>query len=68
MPMSQVKSAVSALYPIPDIIFYKDTQGVYRGGNPAWATLLGQPLDQPMANHIGRFRHNAMTIIPSAMG
>tara|TARA_B110000285_G_scaffold90166_1_gene103328 strand:+ start:639 stop:1097 length:459 start_codon:yes stop_codon:yes gene_type:complete len=31
---------------IPDIIFYKDLAGVYRGGNSAWAKLTGQPLDQ----------------------
>lgn len=31
---------------IPDIIFYKDIDGVYRGGNQAWADLLGKPLDE----------------------
>jgi len=31
---------------IPDIIFYKDLAGVYRGGNSAWAKLTGQALDQ----------------------
>ena len=31
---------------IPDIIFYKDIDGVYRGGNQAWADLLGKPLPQ----------------------
>lgn len=45
-PMSQAESVTSALNSIPDIIFYKDTQGVYRGGNTAWAALLGKPLDQ----------------------
>lgn len=31
---------------IPDIIFYKDLNGVYRGGNKAWARLAGKPLGQ----------------------
>lgn len=31
---------------IPDIIFYKDLDGVYRGGNQAWAALAGKPLEQ----------------------
>lgn len=30
---------------IPDIIFYKDTLGVYIMGNRAWADLVGQPYD-----------------------
>jgi PAS domain S-box-containing protein len=36
----------TAMNSIPDIIFYKDTAGVYRGGNSAWAALAGKPLDQ----------------------
>lgn len=31
---------------IPDIIFYKDINGVYRGGNEAWAKLIGRPLNE----------------------
>lgn len=31
---------------IPDIIFYKDLDGVYRGGNKAWADLVGRPLEE----------------------
>jgi PAS domain S-box-containing protein len=42
----QLKTITSAMNSIPDIIFYKDTDGVYRGGNTAWAALLGKPLDQ----------------------
>lgn len=45
-PMSQVDTVTTALNSIPDIIFFKDTQGVYRGGNTAWSALLGKPLDQ----------------------
>lgn len=30
---------------IPDIIFYKDTMGVYIMGNKAWADLVGRPYD-----------------------
>ncbi len=42
----QLETLTSAMNSIPDIIFYKDTDGVYRGGNTAWAALLGKPLDQ----------------------
>jgi PAS domain S-box-containing protein len=36
----------TVLNTIPDIIFYKDLNGIYRGGNQAWAALVGQPLEQ----------------------
>jgi PAS domain S-box-containing protein len=42
-PLEVITSAMNS---IPDIIFYKDTEGVYRGGNTAWAALAGKPLDQ----------------------
>jgi len=42
----QLDVVTSAMNSIPDIIFYKDTDGVYCGGNTAWAALLGKPLDQ----------------------
>ena len=42
----QLETLTSAMNSIPDIVFYKDTDGVYRGGNTAWAALLGKPLDQ----------------------
>jgi PAS domain-containing protein len=42
-PLEVITSAMNS---IPDIIFYKDTEGVYRGGNTAWAALVGKPLDQ----------------------
>lgn len=42
----QLDTITSAMNSIPNIIFYKDTDGVYRGGNTAWAALLGKPLDQ----------------------
>ena len=45
-PMVQLETITTAMNSIPDIIFYKDTQGVYRGGNTAWSNLLGKPLDQ----------------------
>lgn len=35
----------SVLNTIPDIIFYKDLDGVYQGGNEAWADLVGEPRD-----------------------
>jgi PAS domain S-box-containing protein len=45
-PMIQLETITTAMNSIPDIIFYKDMQGFYRGGNTAWSTLLGKPLDQ----------------------
>jgi PAS domain S-box-containing protein len=42
-PLEVITSAMNS---IPDIIFYKDKEGVYRGGNTAWAALAGKPLDQ----------------------
>ncbi|MFM8719277.1 MAG: PAS domain-containing protein [Chthoniobacterales bacterium] len=42
----QLEIVTTAMNSIPDIIFYKDTEGVYRGGNSAWAALAGKPLDQ----------------------
>ena len=30
---------------IPDVIFCKDVDGVYRRGNKAWGELLGRPVD-----------------------
>ena len=39
----QLETITSAMNSIPDIIFYKDTDGVYRGGNTAWAALVGRP-------------------------
>ena len=42
----QLEIVTSAMNSIPDIVFYKDKAGVYRGGNSAWAALVGKPLDQ----------------------
>ena len=42
----ELDNITSAMNSIPDIIFYKDTEGVYRGGNTAWAALTGKPIDQ----------------------
>lgn len=33
----------SAIDSIPYVIFYKDLNGVYRGGNKAWERLVGKP-------------------------
>ncbi|MCX6892084.1 MAG: CHASE domain-containing protein [Verrucomicrobia bacterium] len=33
----------SLLDSIPDIVFFKDTEGVYLGGNPAFAEFVGRP-------------------------
>ncbi|MEY3480752.1 MAG: hypothetical protein RIQ71_1527, partial [Verrucomicrobiota bacterium] len=42
----QLEVVSTAMNSIPNIIFYKDIGGVYRGGNSAWAALAGKPLDQ----------------------
>ena len=39
----QLEIVTSAMNSLPDIIFYKDMDGVYRGGNKAWAALVGRP-------------------------
>ena len=45
-PAKQLTAITTLMDSIPDIIFYKDMDGVYRGGNKAWARLAGKPLDQ----------------------
>jgi PAS domain S-box-containing protein len=45
-PAGQLTAITTLMDSIPDIIFYKDLDGVYRGGNKAWAALAGKPLDQ----------------------
>lgn len=45
-PVKQLAAITTLLDSIPDIIFYKDLRGVYRGGNKAWTRLAGKPLDQ----------------------
>lgn len=42
----QLAAITSLMDSIPDIIFYKDLEGVYRGGNKAWAQLLGKTPDE----------------------
>src|SRR5210317_578187 len=39
---SQIAQLNAVLDTIPDIIFYKDLDGVYLGGNTAWQELTGQ--------------------------
>lgn len=43
---ARLESLTSALNSLPMVIFFKDTEGVYRGGNTAWAALLGKPLPE----------------------
>lgn len=45
-PAEQLTATATLMDSIPDIIFYKDLKGVYRGGNNAWARLAGKPKDQ----------------------
>ena len=33
---------------IPDVIFWKDIDGIYRGGNKAWGDLLGRPVGETL--------------------
>lgn len=41
---SSLQVVTTAMNSLPDVIFYKDMDGVYRGGNTAWAALVGRPL------------------------
>ena len=45
-PAKQLAAITTLMDSIPDIIFYKDLDGVYRGGNKAFTQLTGKPLDQ----------------------
>ena len=40
----QLATVTSAMNSIPDVVFYKDLSGVYRGGNTAWGALVGKPV------------------------
>lgn len=40
---SQIEQLKTVLNTIPDIIFYKDIDGIYLGGNKAWLELIGDP-------------------------
>ena len=31
---------------MPEVIFFKDIDGLYQGGNLAWAELVGKPVSQ----------------------
>jgi two-component system sensor histidine kinase/response regulator len=42
-PADQLANVTTAMNSIPGVIFYKDIDGVYRGGNTAWAALVGRP-------------------------
>lgn len=42
-PADQLEIVTTAMNSLPDVIFYKDMDGVYRGGNTAWAALVGRP-------------------------
>ncbi len=45
--LSNKNSLLSGLLnSIPDITFFKDTEGVYLGGNPEFARVIGKPLDE----------------------
>ena len=42
---SELEQLRAVLDTIPDVIFYKDRDGVYLGGNKAWRELIGDPVD-----------------------
>ncbi len=42
----RLKFITSAMNSLPDIVFYKNVDGVYCGGNKAWASLTGKPLEE----------------------
>jgi len=44
-PVSATETLTQAvLDAIPDVIFFKDLDGIYRRGNKAWGELLGKPV------------------------
>ncbi|WP_136796562.1 PAS domain-containing protein [Desulfosediminicola ganghwensis] len=42
----QLSFMTSVINSIPDLIFYKDLEGVYLGGNKAFAELIGQSIEE----------------------
>jgi PAS domain S-box-containing protein len=42
----QLSLMTSVINSIPDLIFYKDLEGVYLGGNKAFSELIGRPIDE----------------------
>jgi len=44
--LTPLEAMTTAMNSIPDVIFFKDLDGVYRGGNSAWGALLGKNVDQ----------------------
>lgn len=45
--------ADAALNAVPDVVFFKDVDGVYLGGNRAWLALIGKP-DAGPASMVGK--------------
>ncbi|MHC4850946.1 MAG: PAS domain-containing protein, partial [Planctomycetota bacterium] len=45
-PAKRPTAIMTLMDSIPDIIFYKDLEGVYQGGNKAWTQLVGKPLSK----------------------
>ena len=43
---AKLEAITTAMNSIPAVVFFKDREGVYRGGNTAWAELLGRPLGE----------------------
>ena len=42
----QLSLMTSVINSIPDLIFYKDLEGIYLGGNKAFSELIGRPIDE----------------------
>ena len=42
----KLEAITTAMNSIPAVVFFKDREGVYRGGNTAWAELLGRRLGE----------------------
>jgi len=40
--MDPLETITTAMNSIPDVIFFKDMDGIYRGGNSAWGAVVGK--------------------------
>ena len=62
----QLATVTSAMNSIPDVVFYKDLSGVYRGGNTAWGALVGKTdADLFPADVAKSFRENDQAMLAS---
>jgi PAS domain S-box-containing protein len=61
----QLPRVTSVINSIPDLIFYKDLEGVYLGGNKAFSELIGRPIDEIPENVAKFFREKDQEMLAS---